>query len=41
VQGETLASELDFSGALDAAAFQVEAELGGAKVRIALAKASV
>jgi isoleucyl-tRNA synthetase len=41
VQGETLASELDLSGALDAAAFQVEAELGGEKVRLALAKASV
>jgi isoleucyl-tRNA synthetase len=41
VQGETLASRLDFSGALDGDAFQVEAELGGAKVRLALAKASV
>jgi isoleucyl-tRNA synthetase len=40
VQGETLASELDLSGALDAAAFQVEAELGGSKVRLALSKAS-
>jgi hypothetical protein len=41
VQGETLASELDLSGALDGDAFQVEAELGGAKVRLALAKVSV